>query len=264
MSVDGFPSIMIPLEQQARVNPSVQSMWPKKQASSPETELLNFQTAELHLLLEAICALNPSLHISKTAYNSPINCHSPRHDVYVDDSCGPSSDHTYLRPDNSVTQHLNLCSSDLHPLPMARVQSPGCGFGHSWEPTPLTPKCCSPTSKPSSPPSDAIATPSDTNLSTSTPRPSANAPLPKTESSPESKGRLPLKLHSTYWPKKIRSKKTWLLQNKTRKTLDTIPENQEWIIQNRYQQDILTNLLSDNSEPKSVFENDSDSEDGDD
>ncbi|PLW49973.1 hypothetical protein PCASD_01285 [Puccinia coronata f. sp. avenae] len=68
---------MIPCEQQGCVNPSVQSIWPKKQ---------NFQSAELHLLIEAICALTPSLQISNTGYSSPINCHSPRHDLHYHDS----------------------------------------------------------------------------------------------------------------------------------------------------------------------------------
>ncbi|KAA1073014.1 hypothetical protein PGT21_034776 [Puccinia graminis f. sp. tritici] len=261
MSVDGFPSIMIPLEQQRRANPSVQSIWPRKQASSPETKLLNFQTAELHILLEAICALNPSLQVSRTDYTSPINFHSPRHDFRVDNACGPSPNQMYLRRYHSVTQHRELCSSDPHTLSMTRARLPGSGFGHSWEPSPTAIRCDNRQIKSISSLQSHTLPPSGTNPSNSPSQSSADANLFNNETSSGPKGHVPLKQHLTYWPKKSRKKKTWLTQKKTSKTLDTIPENQEWKMQERYPQDIMTSVLPENSEPRSVFENDSDSED---
>lgn len=256
MSVDGFPSIMIPCEQQGCVNPSVQSIWPKKQ---------NFQSAELHLLIEAICALTPSLQISNTGYSSPINCHSPRHDLHVNDPCGQSSNHARLMRDNSVPRQPDpSCSPDLHPpLSMERVQPLACDVVHPWEPSPVTgsPQCGSPKTKPILLLQNSMSAASSNNSNTSIPLQSLDSNSSKSETSNTSNGQLLPKKDLTYWPRQTRKKKTWLLKTKTSKALDTIPENQEWRTQGAYQHNFLTSVLPETFEPKSVFENDSDSED---
>ncbi|KAH9469044.1 hypothetical protein Pst134EA_009566 [Puccinia striiformis f. sp. tritici] len=264
MSVDGFPNIMIPLEQQGCVNSSVQAIWPKKQALSPETELLNFQTAELHILLEAICALTPSLQISDTGYSSPINCHTPHHELYVNDSCGLSSNPVHLIRDNLEMKLPEHCSPDSHSLSMASAQPLRRDFGHPWEPSPVTLPRGSPKTKSTSSSPGATTTPNCTNPSNpTTPLPLVNANHLQTDIPDGSRGQHPPRQNTNYWPRKSRKRNPWLLKMQTTKILDTIPENQEWRLQDVYQQNNRNNVLPEITEPKSVFENDSDSEDED-
>lgn len=268
----------MPLDQQMCVTPSsVQSIWPKKQ---------NFNTAELHLLVKAICALTPSLHISSTDHCTPIDYRSPCHGALgVNDSGGPPpSTHAHLIRDNlGIQESEPRHSSDLHPLSMDKVQPHlTCGVGHPWEPPPVLPPYGFNSSKTNPLPllhEGSIPTARCTNLSHPMPPSSSVAANPivvvpdAATTEPRThkiSGQLALpKQVSAYnhWPRKIRPKKTsWLLINKSKFLLETIPENQEWTSQNSCsyypQKKRLPDFLPENSfEPKSVFENDSDSED---
>ncbi|KNZ51455.1 uncharacterized protein VP01_3949g2, partial [Puccinia sorghi] len=285
---DGFSSIMMPLDQQMGVTPSsVQSIWLKKQVIINQYIPLftsNFNTVELHLLVKAVCALTPSLHISSTHYSSPIDCRSPCYGGLGGNASGgpPPSTQAHLIPDNSgIQQSEPRNSPDLHLLSMEKVQPRlTCGVGHPWEPPPVLP--CSSSSKANSLPllhEGSIPTARCTNVFYLMPPSSSVAPNPVVVV-PEAATTEPrthntscqlalLKQASAYnhRPRKNRPKKAlWLLIHKRKFSLETIPENQEWTKQHfcSYypQKKRLPDFLPENSlELKSVFENDSDSED---
>ncbi|PLW45738.1 hypothetical protein PCANC_08048 [Puccinia coronata f. sp. avenae] len=183
----------------------------------------------------------------------------------VNDPCGQSSNHARLMRDNSVPRQPDpSCSPDLHPpLSMERVQPLACDVVHPWEPSPVTgsPQCGSPKTKPILLLQNSMSAASSNNSNTSIPLQSLDSNSSKSETSNTSNGQLLPKKALTYWPRQTRKKKTWLLKTKTSKALDTIPENQEWRTQGAYQHNFLTSVLPETFEPKSVFENDSDSED---
>lgn len=234
---------MVSLEQEC-THSSVQHLWPKQLISGTDNKELAFQETELQVLFEAICSFSPPLQTVHLGYSPLINDCQSCHQVlsHLDGYQAPGLRATHESDPSLHPKPRPLTELNQRLLPS---QSAFTSPHHDTKPSYRRQGTFAPTDENlSSPTSElTLVRPRNTHVVASR---ASQKPFPN--------------YHSIYSLRRTRKKRSRYLQQNQSKSLQTIPENQEWNLPDEHSKRIFRCAMLETPEPRSVFENDSDSE----